>query len=40
MSNAALRAFRTAISYRFVGGLTENQDVFRRYIESRGYIWA
>gem|GEM_PF-5422426 len=26
--------------YRFVGWLTENQDVFRRYIESQGYIWA
>lgn len=36
----ALRAFRTAISYRFVGWLTENQDVFKRYQASRGYIWA
>jgi len=36
----ALRAFRTAISYRFVGWLTQNQDVFKQYIGSRGYIWA
>ena len=36
----ALEAFRTAISYRFVNWLIQNQDVFRSYKESLGFIWA
>jgi hypothetical protein len=36
----ALEAFRTAISYRFVDWLTQNQNVFAAYKASLGYIWA
>ena len=36
----ALLAFRTAISYRFVGWLQENGDVFATHIAGLGYVWA
>ncbi|MGH2413794.1 MAG: IS701 family transposase [Microcystaceae cyanobacterium] len=36
----ALEAFRTAMSFRFFGWLTENKDVFARYKASLGFIWA
>jgi SRSO17 transposase len=36
----ALSAFRTAISYRFVGWLQENSDVFAAYKASLGFVWA
>ena len=36
----ALSAFRTAISYRFVGWLQENSDVFALHLASLGLVWA
>ena len=36
----ALKAFRTAVSYRFVKWLNENLDVFTAYKESLGFVWA
>jgi hypothetical protein len=36
----ALKAFRTAISYRFIPRSTENTDVFAAYKASLGFIWA
>jgi len=36
----ALSAFRTAISYRFVGWLQENTDVFALHLERLGFVWA
>jgi SRSO17 transposase len=36
----ALLAFRTAISYRFVGWLQDNGDVFAIHIAGLGYVWA
>jgi len=36
----SLEAFRTAISFRFFGWLTKNQDVFISYKASLGFIWA
>ena len=36
----ALSAFRTAISYRFVGCLQENKDVFALHLKRLGLIWA
>lgn len=36
----ALEAFRTAINYRFVQWLNQNQDVFAAYKASLGVIWA
>ncbi|MFW6296483.1 MAG: IS701 family transposase, partial [Halothece sp.] len=36
----ALEAFRTAIAYRFVAWLRENQDVFAAYKAGLGLIWA
>lgn len=36
----ALSAFRTAISYRFVGWLQENSDVFAAHKASLGFVWA
>jgi hypothetical protein len=36
----ALSAFRTAISYRFVGWLCENSDVFALHLANLGLVWA
>ncbi len=36
----ALSAFRTAISYRFVGWLQENTDVFALHLKRLGFVWA
>jgi hypothetical protein len=36
----ALSAFRTAISYRFVGWLQENSDVFASHLANLGLVWA
>ena len=36
----ALKAFRTAISFRFVKWLNENWDVFSAYKASLGFVWA
>lgn len=36
----ALEAFRTAMSYRFVGWLNQNLDVFIAYKASLGFVWA
>jgi SRSO17 transposase len=36
----ALSAFRTAISYRFVGWLQENSDVFTLHLARLGLVWA
>jgi SRSO17 transposase len=36
----ALSAFRTAISYRFVGWLQENIDVFALHLKRLGFVWA
>ncbi|HEY9872345.1 MAG TPA: IS701 family transposase [Candidatus Obscuribacterales bacterium] len=36
----ALSAFRTAISYRFVGWLQENTDVFALHLSNLGLVWA
>lgn len=36
----ALSAFRTAISYRFVGWLQQNSDVFALHLASLGLVWA
>ena len=36
----ALSAFRTAISYRFVGWLQENRDVFASHLANLGLVWA
>jgi SRSO17 transposase len=36
----ALKAFRTAVSYRFVRWLNENIDVFTAYKASLGFVWA
>jgi hypothetical protein len=36
----ALSAFRTAISYRFVGWLQENSDVFALHLANLGLVWA
>ncbi len=36
----ALKAFRTAVSYRFVEWLNHNCDVFIAYKESLGLVWA
>ena len=36
----ALSAFRTAISYRFVGWLQENSHVFALHLELLGFVWA
>ena len=36
----ALSAFRTAISYRFVGWLQENTDVFALHLNRLGLVWA
>jgi hypothetical protein len=36
----ALSAFRTGISYRFVGWLQKNSDVFALHLASLGLVWA
>ncbi len=36
----ALKAFRTAMSFRFFEWLTQNRDVFTAYKASFGYVWA
>jgi len=36
----ALLAFRTAISYRFVGWLQKNSDVFALHLANLGLVWA
>jgi hypothetical protein len=36
----ALSAFRTAISYRFVGWFRENSDVFALHLANLGLVWA
>ncbi len=36
----ALEAFRTAINYRFVQWLNQNQDVFISYKAALGFVWA
>ncbi|MBD1891257.1 IS701 family transposase [Coleofasciculus sp. FACHB-SPT9] len=36
----ALEAFRTAMSFRFVQWLNQNQDVFSSYKAALGFIWA
>ena len=36
----ALSAFRTAISYRFVGWLQDNTDVFTLHLANLGLVWA
>lgn len=36
----ALSAFRTAISYRFVGWLQDNTDVFALHLANLGLVWA
>ncbi len=36
----ALEAFRTAISYRFVQWLNQNQHVYTAYKASCGFVWA
>ena len=36
----ALSAFRTAISYRFVGWLQDNTDVFAIHLARLGLVWA
>ena len=36
----ALKAFRTAVSYRFVEWLNHNRDVFIAYKASLGLVWA
>ena len=36
----ALSAFRTAMSFRFLGWLTENMNVFASYKKGLAYIWA
>ena len=36
----ALSAFRTAISFRFVGWLVNNLDVFTSHQASFGFVWA
>ena len=36
----ALSAFRTAISYRFVGWLQGNTDVFALHLANLGLVWA
>ncbi|VEP16392.1 transposase [Hyella patelloides LEGE 07179] len=36
----ALEAFRTAMSFRFVSWLNQNQHVFAAYKASCGFIWA
>ena len=36
----ALKAFRIAVSYRFVRWLNENIDVFTAYKASLGFVWA
>jgi len=36
----ALEAFRTAMSFRFVEWLNQNQDVFFAYKAALGFVWA
>jgi hypothetical protein len=36
----ALRAFRTAMSFRFFNWLTQNMDVFAAHKADFGFIWA
>ena len=36
----ALGAFRTAISYRFVGWLQDNSNVFALHLANLGFVWA
>ena len=36
----ALKAFHTAMSFRFFDWLTHNKQVFAAYKESLGFIWA
>ncbi len=36
----ALEAFRTAMSFRFIEWLNQNQNVFAAYKASCGFVWA
>ncbi len=36
----ALKAFRTAMSFRFVRWLNHNFDLFTAYKASLGFVWA
>jgi predicted GNAT superfamily acetyltransferase len=40
LSNEALEAFHTAMSFRFVDWLNHNQDVFVAYKAALGFVWA